>query len=239
MNSERLQKVLAKSGYGSRRQCETLISSGRVQVNGKLATLGMKADPKIDRIVVDGKPIRSQEKKTYIALYKPRGYISSTKSVDERKTILDLVDIRERLFPVGRLDVDSEGLVLLTNDGKIAHILTHPRFGHEKEYKVLVARQPDERQLRNWRRGIILEDGYRTVAAEVVRQSSTGQGSWLRITLKEGRKRQIREVGNKIGLPVVKIIRVRIGTLKLGNLKPGKWRFLTRKEVSSLYNLTG
>jgi 23S rRNA pseudouridine2605 synthase len=132
------------------------------------------------------------------------------------------------------LDVDSEGLILLTNDGDLANRLTHPRYGHEKEYKVLVARQPDEEQLGAWRRGVVLEDGFRTAPAGVRVDELFGKGAWLRVILKEGRKRQIRETGAQLGLPVVKIIRVRIGSLRLGALKPGEWRYLTAEEVAEL-----
>ena len=234
MSPERLQKILSRSGYGSRRNCETMIAAGRVRVNGQVATLGSKADPTCDRITIDGKPIKPPEKLVYIALYKPRGVISSVRVPDKRTTVRDLVDVDEDVYPVGRLDADSEGLILMTNDGDLANRLTHPRYGHEKEYRVLVARRPDERQLKAWRRGIVLSDGYRTAPAKVVFESSSGKGAWLRITMREGRKRQIREIGSLLGLPVVKIIRIRIDSLWLGRLKPHEWRYLTPKEVSLL-----
>jgi 23S rRNA pseudouridine2605 synthase len=132
------------------------------------------------------------------------------------------------------LDVDSEGLILLTNDGELANRITHPRYGHEKEYRVLVARRPDEEQLETWRRGIVLEDGYKTAPAQVWVDRPEGKGAWLRVVLKEGRKRQIRETGTQLGLPVVKIIRVRIGSLQLGGLKPREWRYLSEAEVTAL-----
>jgi 23S rRNA pseudouridine2605 synthase len=135
--------------------------------------------------------------------------------------------------------VDSEGLILLTNDGELANRLTHPRYGHEKEYSVLVASRPDEAQLETWRRGVVLEDGYRTAPAEVHLVSTFGKGAWLRIILREGRKRQIREVGARIGLTVVRIIRIRIGSLHLGNLKPGGWRYLSAAEVTALKGQPG
>jgi 23S rRNA pseudouridine2605 synthase len=194
----------------------------------------MKADPNKDKIELDGKPIASSEKLVYIALYKPRGVISAEKSPEGRKTVRDLVDEPGRLYPVGRLDVDSEGLILLTNDGDLTNRLTHPRYGHEKEYQVLVARHPDDEQLTAWRRGIVLEDGYRTAPAEVRLERHHGKGAWLKLILREGRKRQIREVGMRIGLPVVKIIRTRISTLKLGSLKPSQWRHLNNNEIKSL-----
>lgn len=234
MTQERLQKILARSGLGSRRACEALIDSGRVSVNGRIAKLGDKADPYKDRILLDGQPISSPQSLTYIALYKPRGVLSSATSNDPRPTVIDLVDVTDRLYPVGRLDVDSEGLILLTNDGELTNQLTHPRYGHEKEYRVLVARHPDRKQIDIWQRGVVLPDGYRTTPAEVRFISSAGKGAWLNVTLREGRKRQIRETGSQIGLPVVKIVRVRIGSLKLGSLRPRQWRYLTSKEIDML-----
>ena len=231
---ERLQKILSKAGFGSRRACELLIANGRVMVNGKLAQLGHKADPDIDRIEVNGKEIPKAEPLKYIALYKPRNVISAVSSPDKRKTVRDLVDEPGTLYPVGRLDVDSEGLILLTNDGELTNRMTHPRYGHEKEYHVLVAKRPDYEQMNVWRRGVVLEDGYQTAPAQVDFIRPKGKGAWLKVILKEGRKRQIREMGFLTGLPVVRIIRVRIGTLRLGNLKAGEWRSLTRSEIDGL-----
>jgi 23S rRNA pseudouridine2605 synthase len=239
MPEERLQKILARAGLGSRRACEELIDAGRVTVNGEFAVLGMKADPEHDLIEVDGRPIQSAQPLTYIALYKPRGVISAAKSPDRRPTVRDLVPVPGQLYPVGRLDVDSEGLILMTNDGELTNKLTHPRYGHEKEYRVLVARRPDEEQLETWRRGVVLEDGSRTLPADVRFVAAQGKGAWLRVVLREGKKRQIRETGAVIGLPVVKIIRVRIGTLRLGSLKPGEWRYLTADEVAALRGQPG
>jgi 23S rRNA pseudouridine2605 synthase len=236
---ERLQKILARAGLGSRRTSEELISAGRVRVNGKVAELGSKADPEKDQIEVDGRPISLAEPLTYIAIYKPRGVISAAQSPDPRPTVRDLVPVPGHLYPVGRLDADSEGLILMTNDGELANRLTHPRYGHEKEYRVLVARRPDEEQLDTWRRGVVLDDGYRTQPADVRIEALAGKGTWLRVIMREGRKRQIREVGKTIGLPVVKIIRVRIGTLLLGNLKPREWRHLSQAEVAVLKGETG
>ena len=234
---ERLQKILASAGYGSRRACEEIILAGRVRVNGVVASLGDKADPIQDRIQVDAKTITHREQSIYIALYKPRGIVSAVSSQDQRRTVTDLVDIPERVYPVGRLDVDSEGLILLTNDGELTNRLTHPRYKHEKEYKVLVARRPDSEQMETWRRGVVLEDGYRTAPADVRFLASSGKGAWLRVIMHEGKKRQIREIGSKIGLPVVKIIRTRIGSLKLGTLKPRQWRQLSENEVKELRRL--
>lgn len=231
---ERLQKILAGAGLGSRRACEELISANRVRVNGQIAKLGDKADPKRDHILVDGQPIPQKEPPVYIAIYKPRGVLSAVSSKDPRPTVRELVDLPGHFYPVGRLDVDSEGLILLTNDGDMANRLTHPRYGHEKEYRVLVATHPDEDQLVAWRRGVVLGEGDRTAPAKVLLESHSGKGAWLRVTLRQGKKRQIRETGRQIGLPVVKIIRIRIGSLNLGNLKPRQWRYLTQKEISEL-----
>lgn len=236
---ERLQKILARVGYGSRRSNEELIVAGRVRVNGEIATLGAKADPERDNISVDGKPVgKAMPEYVYIALNKPRGVLSDEDPNDPRQTVRDLVNLPGHLFAVGRLDMDSEGLILLTNDGELANRLTHPRYEHEKEYRVLVATRPDEQQLATWQRGVVLEDGHKTAPARVMVNESFGKGTWLTIVMKEGRKRQIREVGKTIGLPVVRILRVRIGTLQLGNLKPREWRQLTTEEVNSLKGLT-
>ena len=231
---ERLQKILSRAGYGSRRACEELIKKGRVTVNGRLATVGMKADPTKDKIAVNEKAIAGAEALKYIALHKPRNVISAASPQDNRKTVRDLVDEPGSLYPVGRLDVDSEGLILLTNDGELTNRLTHPKFQHEKEYKVLVARRPDAKQLTAWRSGVVLEDGYKTKPAQVHFIRTYGKGAWLNVTLREGRKRQIREMGRLTGLPVVRILRVRISTLELGGLKPGQWRHLSEEEIAQL-----
>ncbi|MCC6147978.1 MAG: rRNA pseudouridine synthase [Anaerolineaceae bacterium] len=235
---ERVQKIISRAGYGSRRLCEELIKAGRVRINGKIASLGMKADMVKDTIHVDGTELpKSNPDRIYLALNKPRGVLSDYDPQDPRPSVLDLIPNQEHLFTVGRLDLDSEGLILLTNDGELANLLTHPRYGHEKEYRVLVARRPDQEQLATWRRGVVLEDGQKTRPAEVVVESTFGKGAWLRVVMREGRKRQIREIGTRIGLPVVRILRTRIGSLFLGNLKPREWRTLTSDEVKSLYAL--
>jgi 23S rRNA pseudouridine2605 synthase len=235
MAAERLQKILAKAGFGSRRSCEELIFAGRVRINGQVAMIGAKADPAIDAIQVDGQKIPKQPGQVYIALNKPAGVISDVETHnDPRPTVRDLVDVPGHLFSVGRLDYESEGLILLTNDGDLANQLTHPRYGHEKEYRVLVAVRPDERQLEAWRHGVVLEDGYRTSPAQVKVETNFGKGTWLRVILREGRKRQIREMGKLTGMPVARIMRVRIGGLQLGELKPREWRYLTPEEVRLL-----
>ena len=191
-------------------------------------------DPSVDRVTIDGAVVKAPEAPLYIALYKPRGVLSTVIAPDARPTVRELVPLSGNIFPVGRLDVDSEGLVLMTNDGELANHLTHPRYGHEKEYRVLVAKHPDEKQIEAWQHGVILEENFKTAPARVRVESLAGKGSWLRIILREGHKRQIRETGAKIGLPVVRIVRVRIGSLQLGSLKPRQWRHLTSKEIQAL-----
>ena len=236
MKAERLQKILAQAGYGSRRACEDFISAGRVRVNGTLAELGQKADPATDSITVDGKPIAAAEALVYIALHKPRNVLSTVEAEagDGRQTVRDLVDIPGHIHPVGRLDFESEGLVLMTNDGELTNLLTHPRYGHQKEYRVLLAKRPDHEQLETWKRGVVLEDGHKTAPVEVRFEETQGKGAWVRVVMQEGRKRQIRETCKQLGLPVVRIVRIRIGTLRLGNLKPRQWRYLTTTEVNEL-----
>jgi 23S rRNA pseudouridine2605 synthase len=188
-----------------------------------------------DSIIVDSRLLpKTEPRRVYFALNKPRGVLSDIDEKDPRPTVHDLVPDSQNLFAVGRLDFDSEGLILLTNDGELANRLTHPRYGHEKEYRVLISKKPDVEQLAIWRRGVVLEDGYKTAPAQVIQEREVGKSVWLRVILREGRKRQIREVGARIGLPVSRIIRVRIGTLLLGALKPGEWRPLTPSEVKKL-----
>lgn len=234
MASERVQKIMANLGYGSRRGCEELIVTGRVRVNGQIIKIGDKADPDVDRIELDNKPLKSTVEKIYIALYKPRKYLSVIDANDDRPNVKDIIGIKQHVFPIGRLDFDSEGLILLTNDGELANRLTHPRYGHEKEYNVQVKGRPDEEQLATWRRGVVLEDGYRTQAAKVEVTRGSAESTWLNIIMKEGRKRQIREIGIRLGLPVYRIKRVRIGNIKLGTLKAGEWRNLSKQEIAGL-----
>ncbi len=233
---ERLQKILASAGWGSRRACEEFIAAGRVTVNGRVAELGQKADPARDKIALDGELLTRPEKLTYVALYKPRGVVSSLSPQGERQTVRDLVPLEARLYPVGRLDVDSEGLILLTNDGPLTNKLTHPRYRTEKEYRVLVKGEPDEAQLQAWRRGVMLE-GKRTAHAQVTREGHAPVGRWLRVIMHEGRKHEIRDIGLALGIPVIRLIRVRMGSLTIGTLQPGQWRELGVREVKQL--LTG
>jgi 23S rRNA pseudouridine2605 synthase len=231
---ERLQKAMAQAGLGSRRQCEDLIRSGRVLVNGQIAVLGMKVDATSDDVRIDGERMRTAEPHVYVALYKPRGVLSSLRSQGGRPTVRELVPVEERLYPVGRLDIDSEGLILMMNDGEIAHRLTHPRYGHEKEYRVLLDRIPDDSQLEAWRRGVVLPGGIRTRSARVRLEDPKRNTAWVRVVMREGRKRQIRDVAGSLGLNVQKLIRVRHGPIELGALKPGEYRFLSKKEIGKL-----
>jgi 23S rRNA pseudouridine2605 synthase len=238
MMAQRLQKILAQSGLGSRRACEELIRLGRVQVNGVTAELGQRADRDRDEILVDGKSIAPAQEKIYIALYKPVGYLSSLRSQGGNPTIRELVHIPERVYPVGRLDLDSEGLMLLTNDGELTHQLTHPRFGHLKEYRVLLDRAPDEGQLKAWREGIVLPDGSMTLEAQVNEEDPQSGESWVRVRMREGRKRQIRATAQVLGYQVHRLIRVRIGPLHLGRLQAGESRRLSEEEVGRLRSIT-
>ena len=232
---ERLQKIMARAGFGSRRANEELLKTGRVRVNGQPAHLGDKADPDRDVIEVDGRRIRVKESRVYVAVNKPKGVISSTEDEIEkgRPTVRDLIPIPGHLYPVGRLDRQSEGLMLLTNDGDLAHKLTHPRYGHEKSYLVRVDGQLTPEQLQQWRDGVRL-DGEMTAPAEVKVLGPEKEGSWLQIIMREGRKRQIRRIAALFGLNVRKLTRERIGPLQLGDLKPGTWRHLTEGEVAQL-----
>jgi len=239
MSEDRVQKILSKAGFGSRRGCEIFIEEGRVTVNGEKVKLGAKADPKKDDIRLDGNPIGRPEKKVYIALNKPRNMLSLDAADDPRPSVFDLVHDERHLYPVGRLDFDSEGLVLLTNDGELANRLTHPRYEHDKEYEVRVTKRPDDEQLAIWRRGVVLEDGYRTLPAEVDVKTYTKSGAWLIIKLREGKNRQIRRTGARIGLPVRQIRRVRIGPLELGKLQPGNFRYLKPDEIIELRDYAG
>lgn len=234
MGEERLQKILSRSGYGSRRSCEELIIQGRVTVNSRKAILGQKAEAGVDKIQVDGSPIPHALELRYIVYNKPRFVLCDKTEGDDRKTVFDLVEGGSDLAVVGRLDYESEGLLILTNDGELLNQLTHPRYQHEKEYRVLVSTHPDDKQIEIWRRGVVLEDGHRTSPADVRVESLSGKGAWIRIILKEGHKRQIREMAKFTGLFIVRLVRTRIGTMRLGNLKTGEYRNLSKEEISYL-----
>lgn len=235
---QRLQKVLAHAGVASRRASEDMIRAGRISVNGQVVTeLGVKVDPNRDEIQVDGKPLPKQsEPLTYIILNKPQNILSAASDERGRKTVLNLVDVEARVYPVGRLDLQSEGLILLTNDGSLTQKLTHPAGHVEKEYHVLVTGTPTTDTLIRWRSGNV-DWGDKPLAPAVVeRLNEEGENTWLRMILTEGRKRQIREVAKTLGHPVKYLKRVRIGPVKLGHLKVGRWRYLTVAEIDRLKN---
>lgn len=237
--AERVQKLLARAGLGSRRGCEKFIRAGRVTVNGEVIELGARADPDTDEIALDGEPVNVKTDFTYVMLNKPRGVVSTavSQSQDDRPTVRDLVDLPGRLFPVGRLDVESEGLILLTDDGELTNFLTHPRYGHTKTYRVLMEGQPSESTLTAWRRGVVLPDGTKTQSCKVNIARLERDVTWLKFTLREGHKRQIREMGLVMGHPVKYILRIRLGPLALGDLKPGQWRLLNNDELAKLQAL--
>ncbi|HMC40502.1 MAG TPA: pseudouridine synthase [Acidimicrobiales bacterium] len=226
---ERLQKVLAAAGIGSRRACEELIAAGRVSVNGAVAELGRRVDPAADRVTVDGVPVATRPGLVYYLLNKPAGVVSTASDPEGRPTVTGLVPGEPRVFPVGRLDAATEGLLLLTNDGDLAHRLTHPSFGVEKEYLATVAGAPKPGAMRRLREGVDLEDG-RTAPAKV----SQVQPEVLRITIHEGRNRQVRRMAEAVGHPIRRLVRTRIGPLRTGRLRPGDWRLLTQDEVRAL-----
>jgi 23S rRNA pseudouridine2605 synthase len=225
----RLQKVLAQAGLGSRRVCDDLIDARRVRVNGQVAIPGQRVDPDVDVIEVDGAQIGVKPGLVHLLLNKPAGVITTAADPQGRPTVLDLVPAEPRVFPVGRLDADTEGLLLLTNDGDLAHRLTHPSFGVEKEYLVEVEGEPSRGALRRLREGVDLEDGT-TAPAKV---AALGE-RLLRITIHEGRNRQVRRMCEAVGHPVRRLVRTRIASLAERDLAPGEWRALTQDEVRTL-----
>jgi 23S rRNA pseudouridine2605 synthase len=226
---ERLQKVLAAAGLGSRRACEELIAAGKVTVDGEVAVLGRRVDPASARVEVDGVPVSVRPGLVYYLLNKPPGVVTTASDPQGRPTVVDLVPREPRVFPVGRLDAATEGLLLLTNDGDLAHRLTHPSFGIEKEYVAHVEGDPSPGDVRRLREGVDLEDG-RTAPA---RASRVAPGV-LRLTIHEGRNRQVRRMCEAVGHPVVRLVRVRIGPVADRRLPPGRWRPLTTDEVRAL-----
>ena len=236
----RLQKALARAGVASRRASEQLILKGRVRVNGVVVTqMGVQVDPDRDEILVDGRPIQVVQRRRYFKLYKPPGYLSVMRDARGRRSLGDLVPDAAGLHPVGRLDLDSEGLILLTDDGALTQRLTHTRYEHSKEYLVLLSKVLDYAALRALREGIKLEDG-KTAPALVIRMDQTRWGSaprgrsWLRFVIREGRKRQIRRMCEAVGARVMRLIRVRVGAIELEDLSPGTYRPLTGAELERL-----
>ena len=226
---ERLQKVLARVGIGSRRVCEDLIAEGRVTVDGEVAVLGRRVDVETALIELDGAPIGVRPDLVHYVLNKPAGVVTTADDPQGRPTVVGLVPAEPRVFPVGRLDVDTEGLLLLTNDGELAHRMTHPSFGVEKEYVVELEGSPSRAALRRLREGVELDDGTTAPARAALLEPSV-----VRLTVHEGRNRQVRRMCDAVGHPVVRLIRTRIGPLADRSLAPGAWRELTGDEVRSL-----
>lgn len=226
---ERLQKVLARVGIGSRRVCEDLIAEGRVLVDGEVAVLGRRVDVETALIELDGAPIGVRPDLVHYLLNKPAGVVTTADDPEGRPTVVGLVPTEPRVFPVGRLDFGTEGLLLLTNDGELAHRLTHPSFGVEKEYVAELQGSPSRATLRRLREGIELDDGVTAPARAALLEPSV-----LRLTIHEGRNRQVRRMCDAIGHPVVRLIRTRIGPLADRSLAPGAWRELTGDELRSL-----
>lgn len=238
---ERLQKILARSGHGSRRQVETLIAEGRIRVNGRVAKLGDQADPATDTIEVDGAPIRPASSRVYLAVHKPAGYTTTTTDRHAARTVMELLPpgLPPHVLPVGRLDRDTEGLLIFTSDGLLAHRLAHPRYAIEKEYLALVRGEPDNAALERLRAGVEL-DG-RLTAPALAERSGPPPGyhrrpghTWLRIVIHEGRNRQVRRMLFAVGHTVVALVRVRVGPVGLGRLERGAHRALTMRELASL-----
>ena len=231
---ERLQKIIAAAGLMSRRAAEELIAAGKVRVNGAVASLGDRADAARDRITVDGKSLAPPEEKVYIMLNKPRGYVTTLKDEKGRRTVAELVsELGVRLYPVGRLDMNSEGLLIMTNDGDLAERMMHPRGGVEKCYRTTVTGENIPAAAEKMKESMLI-DGYRTRGARVEIERLTDKGGVLLVTIGEGRNRQVRKMCEQVGLRVTRLCRISEGGLKLGNLGSGEWRELTRTEIARL-----
>jgi 23S rRNA pseudouridine2605 synthase len=235
---ERVQRSLARAGYGSRRACEELVRDGRVTINGELATLGDRVDPETDVVEVDGGRVVTDPNSRTFALHKPAGVVSSLSDPQGRPDLTGFLPGDTRVVPVGRLDLETEGLLLLTADGELANRLMHPRYGVEKEYLVEVEGAPTGKQLASLRRGVELEDGpARPRSVRVV--EAAGARAALGIVMVEGRKREVRRMLAAVGLPVRRLVRVRVGPVRLGTLPPGELREITGEELSGLYQAPG
>jgi 23S rRNA pseudouridine2605 synthase len=226
---ERLQKVLARGGFGSRRTCELLIESGRVTVNGEVAVLGRRVDVERDKVAVDDILVSTRAGLVYYLLNKPSGVVTTARDPQGRPTVIDLLPLEPRVFPVGRLDADTEGLLVLTNDGDLTHHLTHPSFGVEKEYLAQVEGRPSPAALRRLREGVELDDGVTAPARAALVPPQT-----IKLSIHEGRNRQVRRMCAAVGHPVVRLVRTRVGPIAERRLKPGEWRPLTQAEVRAL-----
>jgi len=232
---ERIQKILAKAGIASRREAERMIVEGRITVNGKFVdALGFKADPSKDHIKVDGKRMNPFEPKITLLLNKPRGFLSTVKDPEGRPTVMDLIKkVKWRVYPVGRLDFDAEGLLLLTNDGDLAYTLSHPKFSIPRTYWVKVAGVLEEKKIARLERGVMLEDGRaRAVSFSIVRQGE--KNSWVRVVVTEGRNHLVKRMLSAIGYSVLKLKRTKFGPIQLGDLPFGQFRYLTPHEIMSL-----
>ena len=244
MPVERLQRSLARAGFGSRRACEELIAAGRVEINGRVATLGDRLDPAVDQVRVDGSKVNVNPELRTFALHKPRGVTTTMRDPHAERDLSGFLPKGVHVFPVGRLDRDTEGLLLLTNDGSLAHRLTHPRYAIEKEYLAEVDRPPSHRQLARLRRGVELDDG---TARAVDARSAGGWGGkggaagrgGVRLVMVEGRKREVRRMLDAVELPVRRLVRVRVGPIRLGKLRPGDVRELEPEDVRALFRATG
>lgn len=235
MPEERLQKLISQAQIASRRAAEDMIRAGRVTVDGRVAQLGDKADPAAQDVRVDGRRLAAEPDYVYILLYKPRGVVSSNKreAHEKRPLVRTLVPHKGHLFTVGRLDAESEGLILLTNDGALADRLMHPKYGHAKTYEVLVEGQPSRATLDKWRQGVPLGDEV-TGSAKVRVLETRPDETWIQVIMREGRKRQIRRTASQLGHPVKRLIRTQIEMLTIGRLQPGEWRELSPREVRKL-----
>ncbi|TML59367.1 MAG: rRNA pseudouridine synthase [Actinobacteria bacterium] len=229
VEGERLQKVLARAGFGSRRACDELIDAGRVTVDGTVAELGRRVDPSRDHVAVDGVPVSIREGLVHYLLNKPAGVVTTASDPQGRPTVVELVPEAPRVFSVGRLDADTEGLLIMTNDGDLAHRLTHPSFGVEKEYVAEVQGAPSRASVRRLRDGVELDDGVTAVARVALVEPNV-----LRIVIHEGRNRQVRRMCDAVGHPVVRLVRTRIGPVSDRRLPPGQWRPITPAELREL-----
>ncbi len=244
MPVERLQRSLARAGFGSRRACEEVIAAGRVQINGTVATLGDRLDPAVDEVRVDGSKVNVDPELRTFALHKPRGVTTTMRDSHAERDLTAFLPKGVHVFPVGRLDRDTEGLLLLTNDGSLAHRLTHPRYAIEKEYLAEVSKPPSNRQLSRLRRGVELDDGTakavdaRSAGGAGGRGGAAGRGG-VRLVMIEGRKREVRRMLDAVELPVRRLVRVRVGPIRLGKLGPGQVRELEPEDVRALYRATG